>query len=85
VAERGTVHGDFAREILRIVNSRIAHVDQSFSSVRMNWLKIPHSKSESTVTSPSLRRVCNVFCIEHDFGFAYLTQADHMYCDVAGA
>ena len=25
----------------------------------------------------------NEFCIEHDWGFAYLTLSDHLYCDVA--
>jgi hypothetical protein len=25
----------------------------------------------------------NEFCIEHDWGFAYLTLPDHLYCDVA--
>ena len=25
----------------------------------------------------------NEFCIEHDWGLAYLTLPDHLYCDVA--
>jgi hypothetical protein len=42
VAEIGTLHGDFAREILRIANPRELHlVDQIINHVRVSWLKIP--------------------------------------------
>ena len=145
VAEIGTLHGDFAREILRVANPHELHlVDKfiepraremaedpslkgrvhvheadsaealkSFPDAFFDWIYIDaqHTyegvKRDIAAAAAKVKSdgflvfndytmwsyvemqpygvvpAVNEFCIEHDWGLAYLTLPDHMYCDVA--